>query len=347
MKFRRLVMSFSSIELGALGTTGRPIESSLRNFDNQCGRKHGTHVESSIMDTLKAYQLLLRIAELRSFSRAAAEAGLSQPRASKVVRELERDLGVQLLVRTTRQVTPTPEGERFIELARNALELLDAGKDAIRVAVTGPSGTLCISAPVGFGQQLVAPVVLDYLAAYPQTEASLDLTDRLVDLTKERLDLAVRIGAVEQSSLRVVRLGQCAMRLVASPRYLAAAGQPRTPADLAQHQCMAYTSWRNGDRWSLSQDDGTQAAIRIAGRYRSSHLPSLADAVRAGIGIANLPAWLIDADLERASVVQVLPAWSPPSIAIHAVLPPGRSTPARTRLFITRLKQHLRTRLRP
>jgi len=293
------------------------------------------------MDKLTAYRLLIAVAELGSFTRAGKAFDLPQPRVSKVIRDLEAELGVQLLIRSTRQVKLTAEGADFLERLKDGLELLAAAEDDLRGSVQSPRGNLRVTAPVGFGQHWVAPAIREYLLQYPEASAALDLTDRFVDLTEGRYDVAVRIGEVEGASLRIARVGTCPMRIVAAPSYVNAATPPAHPSDLAAHLCLVYSSWREANVWRLTSSEGTET-VHVGGRFHSSHLPSLRDAAVAGFGIANLPAWLVDDTIDNGHLVHVLPNWSAADIAINAVLPPGHTTPLRARLFIDLLRKWLR-----
>jgi len=289
------------------------------------------------MDRLDAYRILQHVADLGSFTKAAKATGLTQPRVSKIVRELEKVLGAQLLIRSTRRVALTEDGRRFLDRVKEGVGVLEEAEAVLRGNLNRPHGMLKITAPVGFGQHCLFPVLKSFLEVYPEASASLDLTDVFEDLTLGGFDLAVRIGSIQAQTLRVVRIGECPMRVVASPRYLEAHGKPTHPSDLERHQCLAYESWRDPTRWRLRRG-GRMETVNIRGRFRSTHLPSLRDAVLSGMGIANLPGWLVDEDLAEKTLVSVCDPWSVPEIDIHAVLPPGRNTPIRTRVFIQYLR---------
>ena len=297
------------------------------------------------MDRLDAIRAFIRTAELGSFSAAARETGYAQSQVSRAVKALEAEFGTTLLNRSTRAVTLTAEGERAIAHVRDAMEALGRARETVRA--DRPTGALRVTAPIGYGHTVVAPVIQTYLARYPEATASLDLADTFVDLATSGHDLAVRIGEVEGQTLRIVGLHDCAMRLVASPEWTASRPPLADPGDLDPQCCLSFASWHTPSRWIIERR-GTEEkgrgrkSIAVGGRFSSTHLPSLRSAVLAGVGIANLPAWLVDTDIESGRLVEVLPHWRPPHQPVHAVLPPGRYTPQRVKLFIELLKRAVR-----
>ncbi len=290
------------------------------------------------MDRLETLKLFVRVAELGNFSQVAREVRISQPQVSRAIRDLERDLGVQLLQRTTRRVVLTREGERYLHRLREALIWLEVAAEEARSTRGQPVGTLRLTAPIGFGQYRVAPAVLSYLDSFPQAEVTLQLTDRFVDLVEENFDLAIRIGAVESSSLRLQNLGDCPTFLVATPDYLREQTPLKYPQDLNHHECIAYLALRSPREWVLWTQEGQTCTVAVQGRYRSNHLPTIRDAVLSGFGIANLPEWLIEPDLKAGSLVRVLPGWFMEQLPVQAILPPGEHSPARTRQFLGHLQ---------
>jgi len=253
-------------------------------------------------DKLEAMRLFCRCAEMSSISAAAREAGLAQSQVSRAVKTLERSFGATLLARTTRSVKLTAEGEIAIVHFRDALDAVDRARDATRGDT--PSGLLRVTAPVGYGHSVVAPVVRQFLAAAPGARADLDLTDSFVDL-------AAALGPV------------CA------------------PQDLAGLPGLSYSSWRVPGAWRFARGE-EQVTVRIAGRFSSTHLASLLSAAREGLGIANLPLWLVGEDLATGRLQALLEDWQVADQPINAVLPPGRHIPARTRVFLDLLKRAVR-----
>jgi len=290
-------------------------------------------------DKLEAMRLFCRCAEMSSISAAAREAGLAQSQVSRAVKTLERSFGATLLARTTRSVKLTAEGEIAIVHFRDALDAVDRARDATRGDT--PSGLLRVTAPVGYGHSVVAPVVRQFLAAAPGARADLDLTDSFVDLAASGHDLAVRIGPVDGQTLRIVALGRCPMRVVIAPDLAATLGPVCVPQDLAGLPGLSYSSWRVPGAWRFARGE-EQVTVRIAGRFSSTHLPSLLSAAREGLGIANLPLWLVGEDLATGRLQALLEDWQVADQPINAVLPPGRHIPARTRVFLDLLKRAVR-----
>jgi len=277
-------------------------------------------------------KLFVRVAELGSFTAAASELGISQSQASRGVKQLEEHLGRALLLRTTRQLSLTEEGQRYLVASGEVLRSLAEAEASVRGDL--PTGRLRVTAPVGFGQRVVAPVIDTLLEEHPTLGVELRLGDRFVDLVAEGLDVAVRLGALEPSSLKVRRLGLSRRALVASPAYLADRA-PTSPEDLEGHRLLRYTHLR--ERAWLLRSGGEQRAVAVAGRRAVDHLPTLRDWVLAGRGIAQLPSWLIEADLDAGRLLCALPPWEPTPLAIHAVFPPTRHRPPRVEAFVSRL----------
>lgn len=292
-----------------------------------------------MVDSLRSMHLFCRSAELGSISAAARESGLKQSQASRAIKSLEDQFGATLLLRTTRKVSLTPDGEVAILHVRDALDAVDRARDSARQE--SPSGLLRITAPVGYGHSVIAPIVEEFLAQAPRARADLDLTDRFVDLAASGHDIAVRIGEVHGQTLRVVSLGRCPMRIVAAPELVPIAGEIRSPQELARVPCLPYSSWREPSTWIFERADKS-VAVQVQGRLSSTHLPTLRTAVLDGAGVANLPLWLVRDDLEQGRLVSLLPDWRAKDQPIQAVLPPGRHTPARTRLFLDLLQRTVR-----
>ena len=299
----------------------------------------GREVRAAVIDKVECMQLFCRCAELGSISAAAREAGRAQSQVSRAIKSLESAFGVTLLIRTTRSVRLTAEGEEAIRHFRDALDSIDRARDAISGEV--PSGLLRVTAPVGYGHSVIAPVVRKFLASAPNARADLDLTDSFVDLASSGHDVAVRIGPVDGQTLRIVSLGRCPMRVVVAPQLAARLGVIETPEDLAGMPCLAYSSWRAPSEW-IFERRGHRVTVRVNGRLSSTHLPSLLAAALDGMGLANLPLWLVQDDLKEHRLQTVLGDWQVVDQPIHAVLPPGRHTPVRARVFVDLLRRSVR-----
>lgn len=288
-------------------------------------------------DRYGTLRLFVRVGVLRSFTAAAHEAAMAQSTVSRRIQLLESGLGIQLFQRTTRTVRLTADGERYLARIRAALDALDAADDEVRQG-GALRGTLRVTAPTGFGHRRVAPVVEAYLAQHAGVSVELTLTDRYVGLTEESYDLAIRLGALDDSSLRRIALGRFHRLVVASPALIDRVGPIDSPEQLSGHECLIYTSLADVRRWVL-HDGGAERSVPVRGRLRSNHLPTLHQAALRGAGFAALPSWLVTESLRRGRLVRVLPQWTAGTVPIHAILPPGRHVPARVKRFLELLRQ--------
>lgn len=291
------------------------------------------------MDRLSALEVFVAVAERGSFSQAAEVLGLSNSAVSKQVAALEARLGVRLLNRTTRRVALTEVGQAYCERARAVLaDLAEADAAAARLHQEA-RGLVKVSAPVSFAVMHLAGPVAGFMAAHPRVEVDLVLNDRFVDIVQEGFDLAIRIGQLADSSLRARRIAPVRRVLAASPAYLARAGTPATPDDLTSHACIRYAI--SGDTWELEREGapGTAARIRTAGPLRVNNGDMIREAALEGLGIVNLPTFIIGEDMAKGRLVRVLPDWCASTIALHAVYPPGRALSAKVRLLIDHLAQ--------
>jgi DNA-binding transcriptional LysR family regulator len=285
------------------------------------------------LDRLQGMAVFVRVAEQGSFSTAAQQLGLSKSAVSKHVAALEERLGVRLLNRTTRRLAVTEVGAVYRDYcARVVQEVEEADLTASQHSIE-PRGRLKVNAPMTFGFLHLVPLLPEFLARHPALEVELTLDDRIVDLLDEGFDLAVRIGRLADSSLVARRLAGTRFLCVAGPAYLARAGTPATPADLARHNCLRYSYRRQPDDWSFSR--GTeQVTVRVAGNLQANNGDALRAAARAGLGIVYLPDFIIGDDLESGELIQLLADWEAPEIPIHAVFPPQRHPSAKLRAFV-------------
>lgn len=286
-------------------------------------------------DRIADLGLFLRALDLGSISAAARSLDLSAAVASQRLKRLERDLGVRLLHRTTRRLHPTPEGMLLAEQGRALVEDLDTLTGALRRSATEVSGTLRVTTSATFGRLYVSPLLPEFLAAHPRLRLSIDLGDQLVDLVSAGYDLAVRIGALEDSSLVARKLADNRRLLCASPDYLRRRGMPRTPDELAQHDCVLLVgSQGRQDTWRLCDRDGRESVVRVRGRIESNFGEVVRDAVVAGLGIALHSAWHACEDLRAGRMQVVLPDYHVPDSGIYAVMPQRRLVPPRVRAFV-------------
>ncbi|WP_437902185.1 LysR substrate-binding domain-containing protein [Sorangium sp. So ce327] len=260
----------------------------------------------------------LEVARRQSFSAAARALGLTSSSVSKQIARLEERLGAQLLRRTTRRVSLTEAGNLYAERADRILSDIEEAQRAVADLDGTPRGTLRISAPTVLGSIRVAPAVLACRARYPELRIDLDLTDRIVDLVAERIDVAVRLAAeISPASLVARRLADDLRVLCASPRYLRRHGTPRCLEDLADHDCITL-NLEPVARWTLVGPEG-ERVVPVSGTFRSSDTITLRDAAVAGVGLANLPDYVVQDQLESGALRRVLPEYGASKRASFAV----------------------------
>jgi DNA-binding transcriptional LysR family regulator len=288
-----------------------------------------------MLDRVTGMQVFARVAALGSLSSAARALGMSQTMATKHVAALEERLGVKLLHRTTRKITLTEPGRRYLESVERILaevEEADATAAAERMEVTG---TLRVNAPVSFGVREIAPLMAEFARLHPALTVDLGLNDRVVDLVEEGWDVAVRIGRIQDQTMIARKLARCRILIAGSPAYLAERGTPRTVADLAAHNCLAYTlSSALGPRRWLFGSDGT-ISVPIQGNLQASNGDALVVAALAGQGLIYEPTFLVGDDLRAGRLVALALDHPPIELpGVFAVYPSNRRPPAKVRAFV-------------
>jgi DNA-binding transcriptional LysR family regulator len=293
------------------------------------------------MDRIGDIQLFLRVLDLGSISAAARGLDLSVAVASQRLKRLERDLGVRLLHRTTRQLHATPEGVVLAEQGRALIEDLDALTSGLRKTHSSVSGTLRVTLSASFGRQYVSPLLPKFLERYPCVRVSVNLTDQIIDLVSSGFDLAIRIGNLDDSSLVARRLATNRRVLCASPDYLQQHGAPTTPAELSQHECIVQVGSQGRiDVWQLTDPAGKPITVRVNGRFESNFGELLRDAAVAGLGIAQHSTWHVGDDLRAGRLRVVMPDYPIADTGIYAVTPQRRLVPQRVRAFTDFLAEH-------
>ncbi|MCY1213897.1 HTH-type transcriptional regulator DmlR [compost metagenome] len=292
------------------------------------------------MDRIGDIGLFLRVLDLGSISAAARSLDLSVAVASQRLQRLERDLGVRLLHRTTRRLHATPEGAVLAEQGRALVDDLEALGASLRQAGTGISGTLRVTTSSSFGRLYVSPLLPRFLEQHPGLSVSVNLNDNVLDLVSAGFDLAIRIGALDDSTLVARRLAINRRVLCAAPDYLRRRGTPHTPQDLARHDCLVLVgSQGRQDVWRLGDGQGGEIAVRVRGRIEANTGELLSDAALAGFGIALHSTWHVGGDLRAGRLVQVLPDFPMADTGIYAVMPQRRLVPPRVRAFVDYLAQ--------
>lgn len=293
-------------------------------------------------DMLAAF---VTVAERYSVSAAAAQLGVGKSVISKRIAQLEAAVKTTLFARSTRRVALTPAGEAYLEFARRALLEVAAAQERLRDMRSDLSGQIRVTASVSWGQRVLAKRLPEFLRLHPAIEVELLLADRMMDIAYERVDIALRWTTTPAADLMVVPVADVAWVVAAAPSYLAAAGTPREPRDLAEHLCMAYWRESSDDAWVFSTDAGERRAqVRVRGRYHANDPEAVADAALGGLGIALLPGYLCDDALGDGRLVRVLPAWTPQTkfgTCITAVATPERMRIARNRALLAFLRERL------
>lgn len=290
-------------------------------------------------DRFQDLMLFVRVADTGSFSRAGRELGYAQPTVSRMINAMEARLGVKLLMRTTRKVTPTEAGAVLLDRARTVLAELEDAENAARGA-DGLSGVLRVATPVTFGAREIAPRLGPFLDANPALRIELLMADRRVDLLDEGVDLAIRLGPLDDSSFVSRRLASAPRHIIASPDYIARRGRPMAPADLKGHDIIASRAPGNVV-WTMRQGQSGDISVKLAARIVATSIEGLLAAVGAGLGIAMTSAFACRGELERGDFVRVLTAYTLDPIDVHALLPTGRQPPGKTRAFIDHLASSL------
>jgi len=282
------------------------------------------------MDRLLAMTTFVRVVEAGSFSGAARVLNVGQPAVSKTVAQLEQRLDVRLLLRSTHGLTPTEAGLRFYERARVAIQEADEAELAARGAGSGLSGRLRISAAPSFSRLHVIPWLPRFLDANPGLEIDVVLDDRQIDLIAEGIDVSLRMGELADSSAVARKLASSRRCVMATSRYLARAGVPRAPADLADHEAVVSSQLSNV--WNFRRH-GAEVSILVRGRARFSAAEGIRAAVLADMGLVVASEWMFGPELADGSVVRLLEDWSLPDIDLWAVFPTGRLATAKARSF--------------
>jgi DNA-binding transcriptional LysR family regulator len=292
-------------------------------------------------DRLQELQVFVRVAESRSFSRAARELSLSQPSVSRIIGELEARLGVKLLLRTTRRIAVTDAGALFLERAREILSQIEDAEDAAR-GLDSLRGTIRLAIPIVYGTREIIPRLPKFLDAHPLLRVELMVVDARQDLVAEGADLAVRLGDLDDSAFGARRLATLPTMLVATPGYLAARGTPKTPAGLASHDCIAGPGNFGRDSWSFNRN-GTEVSVDVRGRISTNSGPGLFASVMAGLGIAMASSVMAGPEVKAGALVQLLRGYKLPSVDVHAVFPSGPRPSAKVRALVDFLAAELKT----
>jgi DNA-binding transcriptional LysR family regulator len=303
---------------------------------NKCRGRHITlaagAVISRAMDKFKAMQTFARIADEGSLTGAARAMGASLPAVVRALAAYEAQLGVRLFNRTTRSLSLTEEGRQHLERCRQVLAALEDAEAALRAEAAEPAGHLSITAPVAFGQMYVAPAVTRFVQRYPDVRCSVVLLDRLANLLEEGMDLAVRIGWLEDSSLVAVPLGEVRNVVVASPAYLRRHGTPRHPRELQRFNCLRRVD--GPPSWGDFTENGRKFRVSVSGNLEFNHVLPAVQACAAGVGLGMFFSYQVAPFIAARQLKIVLESFELPPRPIQVLYPHARLLPARTRAFI-------------
>ena len=287
------------------------------------------------MDQLAALRALRRVVELGSFTAAADALDISHTIVSRQIRQLEEHLGAQLLNRTTRRLALTAAGKDYYDASRHILDALDAADRAAGQHHARPTGSLRINAPMAFGTLELAAWLPDFLARYPELHIDLVCNDRIVDLIEDGFDVALRLTRdLPDSTLIAKRLASSALVTAAAPAYLERHGAPQTPADLAHHNCLAYTQAAKPHDWSYIGADGARATVTVRGSLQANTSVALRAAALAGLGIVGTASFIVHEDIKRGALVRLLPGYTMRPRELYALYPQNRHLSPKVRVFV-------------
>ncbi|TKC90297.1 LysR family transcriptional regulator [Trinickia terrae] len=287
------------------------------------------------MDRLVSMEVFVAVVEAGSLTAAAERFDISSAMVGKHIRSLEARLNARLITRTTRRQSLTEIGRQYYEQCRQILADVKAAETLAEAMAAAPRGVLKVTAPLTYGVEVFSPLMTDYLGAHPEVTLELDLSNRISDLVEEGFDAAVRIGKLADSSLVARPLKPYRMRACASPEYLARAGTPRTPVDLAGHECLGFLHWGKEGTWRLPGDGDDASVCRPRpGRFRANNGQALKMAALRGFGIVLQPEALLAKEIESGALVSVLEGYLPEAAPVHLLYPRDRRTTPKLASFI-------------
>jgi DNA-binding transcriptional LysR family regulator len=296
------------------------------------------------MDRLGAMRLFAAVADAGSLSAAGRKLGMPLTTVSRKLAALEEELGARLVTRSTRRLTLTEPGRQYLDACRRIIEELDTAEAQLSGTRGEPQGELAITAPVVFGRLLVLPVVSDFLRRYPRIDARMLLLDRPIDLIEEGLDVAVRIGALADSTLIGTRVGSVRQIVCASPRYLTDHGEPKLRHELGRHDCITFSARDARDRWTFS-DGKRQERVRVRSRLTVNTAEAAIDAAITGVGITRVLSYQAAAALAEGSLKEVLRGSDSSEIPVSILHREDRLAQAKVQAFVAFASAALRKRI--
>jgi len=286
-----------------------------------------------VIEGFNAIPIFIAVVEQGSFSGAARVLGISKSAVSKRINQLEDQLAVRLLQRTTRQIKLTEAGEHYYQHAFQAYQAATNAIDAVTQLQEKPQGHLRLNVPMSFGRLHIAPLIPKFLQRYPDIHIDMVMDDKHVDLIEAGFDLAIRAGDLPDSSLIARKLVDCHSEICASPEYLAQQGTPKTPADLLSHNAILYSYSNNAQEWTLTNAEGSEIVV-VSGNYQVNNSEALLEALLQDAGIGRLPTFVTGSEIRSGRLVNLFEQYQMPVKSIYAVFPERAYMPAKVRVFL-------------
>jgi len=286
------------------------------------------------MDTLDGMKTVVAVVETGSFTAASERLNISKALASKYVGEVESRLNVRLFHRSTRKLALTEAGKRYYQQALPLLEEFTELVDSVTGEQSSPQGLLRVSVPVAFGEMKLAPLIPQFMRQFPDISLELILSNSLVDMVEEGIDVRVRIGGVDDSSLIARQLKTLPLILCASPEYLQRHGEPQTPQDIGEHNCIIDSNFRIGKHWPMIGPDGKTETVNVSSRIAASSPSAVKEIAAAGGGIGMVPRFIVEPALQQGLLQEVLPDYRTLEFGLFAMYPHRRYLPKKVRCFI-------------
>lgn len=296
------------------------------------------------MDTLTSMELFVKAVESGSFSATARSMNLTPSAVSKQISRLEDRLGARLFNRTTRQLAATGEGRAYYERCQQILADIQEAEAAVTELNTEPRGALRVNMPVVFGRRHIVPILGEFLECYPYVSMELSMSDQFVDPIAEGADMLIRVGELKDSSLIARKLAEARRVVAATPAYWKKNGTPQKPEELRAHNCLTYSYLSSGNTWRMTDLKGKEHVIQAKGNLASNNGEALLEAAAEGLGVVNLPTWMVGPDLESGRLTEVLADYAQPEPSVHVIYPPGRHLSAKVRAFVDFLAGHFKER---
>ncbi len=286
------------------------------------------------MDVMNSMAVFRRVVEAKNFSAVARETNMSQSTVSKHIAALEERLGTKLLNRSTRSLKLTEAGKEYYHHCIRILNDFQEAEASVGKGKIKPTGTLRISTSAAFGRTGILPYLDEFFSTYPDISIDLLFGDDYVDLVKEGIDLAIRIGPLADSTLIARKMGTSQRVVVASPEYLVKHGRPKKPADLIKHDCLFYSLQKTPDLWYFNSAQEGDESVRVSGRFRASSPDAICDATVEGLGISVLCEWYIREQIKDGRLKVILPEYRPTAYDINAVYPERKFVPQKVKRMI-------------